>query len=110
MATPKSANERIRRKLRRTRKFLNKDDNSKIKDININGRLQVKKSGNNDPRRNRGMSEEFLSFYRGKTVDNPERFNKIIDEMINIAVELGGKYDFPFKINRLNDMKGLISN
>lgn len=102
MATPKSANERIRRKLRKKK--------TNPSEIDMPGRVQAKKQGNNDPRRNRPMSEEFLKFYRGDQIEKPNRFCSLIDKMIDIAVEAGGKANFPFKINRLQEMRESVTN
>lgn len=102
MATPKSANERIRRKLRKKK--------TTPAEVDMPGKVQVKKQGNNDPRRNNYMSEEFLKFYRGNEIESPKKFSSLIDKMINIAIEAGGKVDFPFKIDRLQEMRESVTN
>ena len=102
MATPRSANERIRRKIRG--KKIGKQDSDYA------GRIQVKKTGNNDPRRNRGMAEEFLKFYRGNEIDDLGRFSFLIEKMIDLAIDNAGAGNFPFKLSRLQEMKESIGN
>jgi len=106
MAIPKSANERIRRKLRSKKVTPSGDD--------YTGRITVKKTANNDPNRNnrgnnkRKVSEEFLKWYRGDNIDNPSKFNKLLENLIDVAVEAGGEISFPLKLSRLVELKESI--
>lgn len=102
MATPKSANERIRRKVRRTKVTPDGKD--------IDSKVTVKKPADNDPRRNKpeGISEDFLRLYKGQEVENVGRFRSLIDNMINVAVEAAGEVNFPFNLSRLQELQQLV--
>lgn len=109
MTTARSANERIRRKLRKTRNSKNK--NRRDKNIDIDDRLRIRKSSDNDPNRRQGnVSEEFLKFYKGHEVSDPNNYLFLVEKMIEIAIDAGGVCSFPFKLNRLCEMKDYINN
>jgi len=97
MAIPKSANERIRRKLRK--KKVGPDSTS------MPGRITVKKTANNDPNRNRKMSEEFLRLYRGENVGDIVRFKKLVENLISIATAAANEVQFPLSLTRLVELK-----
>lgn len=105
MAIPKSANERIRRKLRGKKVGpAGRDDT---------GRVVVKKTANNDPNRNNGnskrkVSEDFLKWYRGENVENPARFTRLLENLIAVAIEAGGEVQFPLELSRLVELKESI--
>jgi len=110
MAIPKSANERIRRKIRKKKVEPKGRDDT--------GRVVVKKTANNDPNRNnrnrnskkRKVSEDFLKWYRGGNVDNPNRFEKLLEDLITVAVEAGGEIPFPLELSRLVELKESIDD
>lgn len=102
MAIPKSTNERIRRKLR------SKKVGPKGKDLT--GRIVVKKPANNDPRRNRKISQDFLEWYRGSKIDDPNKFSVLVEKLIDIAIEASDKVQFPFSISRLNELRESINS
>lgn len=98
MTTPKSANERLRRKLRMKKKTKREKD--------MPGRIVVKKSADNDPNRIKKVSEDFVKLYKGEKIENPRRFSGLIDDLIDISIELGGKNtSFPVRLNRLQELK-----
>lgn len=100
MATPKSTIERIKRKVR-----LDKPD-TPHDDHDMTGRVVAKKTGNNDPRRNKPKltSEAFLNFYldKGKP-ENVEQTMVVLEKLIKYAMHFEGK--LPFKISRLMEMR-----
>lgn len=104
MAIPKSANERIRRKIR-SKKVTPKSND-------FTGRIVVKKTADNDPRRNkRKVSEEFLKFYReGIIGDCADDYIRIIENLIKVAVEAGDDIEFPFKISRLVELREMVED
>lgn len=103
MATPKSANERIRRKFR--------SKNKRSKNKSMSGRVVVKKSANNNPNRIKQMSESFVKFYKNNDVENPGQFKNLVNQLIDISIELSGKNSaFPFKLERLRELKEHIEN
>lgn len=106
MTTPKSANERIRRKVRKKK--------ASPKDKSMTGRIVKKKSANNDPNKNHSdavnkrrhmAAEEFLKLYRGEDVENPDRFYNLVENLIEVCIEAGGKVKYPFKISRLCELR-----
>lgn len=105
MAIPKSANERIRRRLRR----------KKIgpKSTDMVGRVVVKKTADNDPDRNNGnhhegMSEEFLRWYKGDDIPNTGRFRQLVESLLSVGIEAAGEMEFPFSISRLTELRESI--
>lgn len=106
MATPKSANERIRRKMRKGNK---KKSNAGSKDMP--GRIVSKKPANNDPHRNRRhLAKEFLEYYRGNSIDNPRKFKRLIEDLIDVAVIAANEVKFPLSIDRLSQMREEIDD
>lgn len=105
MAIPKSANERIRRKIR-SKKITPKDDD-------LTGRITVKKTANNDPNRNKRkkVAEGFLKFYKEGVLDNADNnYGKIVEDLISVAVEAGDNIHFPFKMSRLVQLKEMLES
>jgi hypothetical protein len=102
MATPKSANERLRRKLRVKKKG--------VKDKNISSKVQKKKSADNDPRPLKDkLAEDFVRFYKTGECVNP-RISRLVDTLIDISIELKGENkSFPFRLNRLVELKEQLS-
>lgn len=101
MATPKSANERIRRKLRR----------KKItpSGIDLTGRVVSKKPANNDPDRKHRIAREFVEFY--KTGINPKvEYKQIIEDLLSLAIENAGKIELPYTIDRLEYLNECCSH
>lgn len=113
MATQKSTNERIRRKLRPT----------KIgpSDKKIASGTDIKKKADNNPNRRhssfvnkrrhkkREVAESFLKLYRGEEVENPGRFKNLIENLIKINIEAVGKINFPFTMERLCELRESIN-
>lgn len=100
MATPKSAVERVQRKVRLKKPDTPHDDH------NMTGRVVVKKTGNNDPRRNKPKltTEGFLNFYLGKEKPaDTDMAMVVLEKLIKYAMHFEGK--MPFKIARLMEMK-----
>lgn len=98
MAIPKSANERIRRKLRAKKVGPNS--------TSMPGRITVKKTADNDPNRNRRKSEEFLRWYKGdNNVENTIRFKNLVENLISIATAAANEVEFPFSLTRLVELK-----
>jgi len=103
MATPKSANERIRRKLRKKKVSPDNPSGDQV------GKVVSKKPANNDPDRKHRIykdeiAKEFLDFY--KTGDGPSlNFLPLIENLISIAVENAGRHDLPYELGRLNELR-----
>ncbi len=105
MATPKSADERIKRKIRLKKPHTPHDDHD------LPGRIAVKKTGNNDPRRNKPKltAESFMKFYKGESVaPDVELTMVMVEKLIKFAMHFEGK--FPFKIARLTEMRESLKN
>jgi len=102
MAVPKSTNERIRRKLRSKKMgpSLGRPEQ----------RHNVKKTGNNDPDRNHSkLSEEFLQWYKGIEIKDPQRFTCALDKLLMINEELGRNVMVsPFSTYRLLAMREIV--
>jgi hypothetical protein len=95
MSTPKSTNERIRRKLR-PRKIAPDTKEPERKMI-------MKKTGNNDPTRNRGqIAKEFVEYYKGNGEPKTE-YLPLIEKLIGKNISSEGK--FPMSLSRLSEMK-----
>jgi len=105
MATPRSSNERIRRKIRAKK--------IRPKNIDLPGRIAPKKTANNDPRRNNGverhdidkeennkvLAKEFIDLYQGRYEGDKKKFKWLIPELIDKAA------NGPFSMKRLLELK-----
>ena len=100
MAIPKSTNERIRRKIRLPKV----GPSHKLS----KGKVVVKKSGDNDPRRNKKkkIAKEFVEYYKGKGYPK-KNFNMIVEKLIERSIYNEGNSEF--NLSRLSEMREEIS-
>lgn len=102
MPNPASTNERIRRKLRP--KKVSPDDPAG----DSTGKVVSKKSANNDPERKHRVAKEFVEFYKTGSSDNPKQFVQLLEHLISMSIENGGKLELPYNLSRLQELNTLL--
>lgn len=106
MTSPKSRNERIRRRLRSSKKLPG------IK----NNKIVIKKHADTDPEcknsysRNK-LKEDFIKFYKtgsAKNIIDLKNFKNLIENLISISVENAGQLKLPYDLSRINELSKII--